>query len=109
MHRLPKEIHDKLHSLAVEAYERELQPVLNALSQQCFAWNEKHITNAEFSSAVHDLHQGQLREIFRFYKGLDSDVLVARAFAMGLIKKDEIPSTIFELIQPKIELFKEAE
>ncbi len=87
------------------AYERELDQELSELYQDFQKWRNKEIDGFELNDLIHKHHQGASREIWKFYTYADPDVAVAHAINQGLLKNEDIPGDILEIIDIRIDFF----
>jgi hypothetical protein len=63
----------------------------------------------ELSDLIHKFHQGPSREIWKIYTYSDLDMAVSRAIASGLLKKEEIPENLLDILDLKIGFFTDAD
>jgi hypothetical protein len=59
----------------------------------------------ELSDLIHTFHQGASREIWKTYAYSDPDTAVSRAVALGLLKKEEMPENMPDILDLKIGFF----
>ena len=97
----------KLRELAGIAYERELDQEMEKLYQNFENWRSKKINSFELSDLIHKFHQGASREIWKMYRYDDADTAVSRALALGFLKKEEVSEDLLEILQPRIDVFRE--
>jgi len=95
----------KLRDLAGVANERELDQELEKLYRHFESWRKKEICCFELSDLIHKFHQGPSREIWKMYTYSDPDTAVSRAVAFGLLKKEEIPENLLDILDSKIGFF----
>ena len=105
MKRYTKAQKKKLRDLAGVANERELDQELEKLYRHFESWRKKEICCFELSDLIHTFHQGASREIWKIYTYSDPDTAVSRAVALGLLKKEEIPENLLEILDLKIGFF----
>jgi hypothetical protein len=105
MYKYTKAQKKKLRSLAGIANERELDQELEKLYRHFESWRKKEISCFELSDLIHTFHQGVSREIWKMYAYPDPDTAVSRAVALGLLKKEEIPENLLDILDLKIEFF----
>jgi hypothetical protein len=105
MDRYTKAQRKKLRRLKDIAYERELDQALEKLSKEFRKWRNKEVDGFELNDLIHKHHQGVSREIWKFYTYADPDMAVARAVNQGLLKKEDIPGDILEIIDARIDFF----
>jgi hypothetical protein len=95
----------KLRQLRDIAYELELDRELAGLYQDFQKWRNKEIDGFELNELIHKYHQGPSREVWKTYNYIDLDMVVSRAVALGLLKKEDIQEDILELIDTQIDFF----
>ena len=106
MDRYTKSQKKVLRKLRDTAYERELDQELEKLYRDFKKWRNKEIDGFELNDLIHKHHQGSARELWKFYSYADSGTAVARGVKLDLIKREEIPADILQLIAPRFDLFK---
>lgn len=99
----------KLRELAGIANEQELDQEMEKLYQHFENWRKGKISCFELSDMIHKFHQGPSREIWKTYTYLDPDMAVSRAVALGILKKEEIPENLLDILDLKIEFFADAD
>jgi hypothetical protein len=105
MQRYTKSQKRKFRELAGIANERELDQELEKLYRHFETWKKKEISCFELSDLIHTFHQGPSREIWKMYTYSDPDTAVSRAVALGLLKKEEIPENLLDILDLKIGFF----
>ncbi|MGA7144835.1 MAG: hypothetical protein WBY47_10055 [Desulfobacterales bacterium] len=105
MHKYTKSQKKKLRELAGIANERELDQEMEMLYQHFENWRNEKISCFELSDLIHTFHQGPSREIWKMYTYSDPDTAVSRAVALGLLKKEEIPENLLDILDLKIGFF----
>ena len=105
MHRYTKAQKKKLRELAGIANERELDQEMEKLYQHFENWRNEKTSCFELSELIHKFHQGPSREIWKIYTYSDPDMAVSRAIALGLLKKEEIPENLLDILELKIGFF----
>jgi hypothetical protein len=99
----------KLLELAGIANERELDQEMEMLYQHFENWRNEKISCFELSDLIHKFHQGPSREIWKMYTTSDPDTAVSRAVALGLLKKEEIPKDLLDILDFKIGFFADSD
>lgn len=89
------------------AHDRELGLYLSELEARFRKWREGRIGPSELSDFIHKFHGGSAREVFKTYRLLRRDQLVARALGIGLLKKDEVAEEIRESLADLIDHYRE--
>ena len=98
----------RLRELATQAYERELAAELAGLEQTFARWRGGELTVFEVEAAVHRFHQGPARELFKRYD-MAPDWPVAAAIVHGILKEDEVPPEIRDLLRVNVDFLREQE
>jgi len=101
-----KKTSKKLKELKLTAYQRELDEHLSKLSAKFNDWKNKKITAMELRDHIYDFDKGPSTKISGFYDHFDDHICVARAVAIGLLKKEEVPENILESIDRNIDSFR---
>mgnify|MGYP001814071322 CR=1 FL=1 len=95
----------KLRELAGIANKRELDREMEKLYQHFENWRSGKVSCFELSDLIHTFHQGASREIWKIYAYSDPDTAVSRPVALGLLKKEEIPKDLLDILDSKIGFF----
>jgi hypothetical protein len=95
----------KLRELAGIANKRELDQEMEILYQHFVNWKNEKISCFELSDLIHKFHQGASREIWKTYAYSDPDMAVSRAVALGILKREEIPENLLDILDLKIGFF----
>jgi len=105
--RHPKSIRKKLRELKMEAHEREIKKHLIDLSKKFDKWKKDKMTSGELSVHIHEYDKGPSKWMMGFYNDIDYEVSIARAVAIGILAREEVPDEILEMIERQITYFKE--
>lgn len=105
MRRYTKAQRKKLRELAGIANERELDKEMEKLYRHFEGWRKKEICCFELNDLIHKFHQGPSRDIWKMYTYSDPDTAVSRAVALDLLKKEEIPENLLDILDLKIGFF----
>jgi hypothetical protein len=105
MHKYTKSQKKKLRELAGIANEREFDQELEKLYRHFESWRDKKINCFELSELIHRFHQGPSREIWKIYAYSKPDMAVSRAVALGILKEEEIPENLLDILDFKIGIF----
>ena len=97
----------QLRKLSGVAYERELSSELAALEGRFGEWRAGGIGPHELSDAIHEFHEGASRRLFVFYTQVDPRIVVARAIAYGILKKEEVPYGIVPKLAQMIAYYRD--
>jgi hypothetical protein len=100
-----KQTRAMLRELAGTAYRRELDRHLRDLAV-CFGrWDTGEIDCFELSDKIHGFHDGVSRELYVMYERLKPEMAIARAIALGLLPRKEVPAATLSELDDKIEFF----
>ena len=101
----PPRIKRLLREYAAQAYEAELNQVLEALAQQFTAWQTGQLSASDLTQHIHNFHRGPARELWNRYNAGIDDMHVAYALVTGLLKRDELPAELLEHLQNAIAFY----
>lgn len=106
----PKRIKKLLREYLVEAYERELHRELIILEGSFEEWRQGQIGSGELSYRIHQYEVGPSRELYKKYNE-DSltDMIVAHAIVVGLLRRDEIPPELLEALERPLSFYESLE
>ncbi len=101
MIELNQKTRKELRKLKAKAYAHELDQHLLKLSCSFDDWKNKKIDCWTLSDLIHDFHEGISRDLYNAYnaRSVDEVYMVSRAFAIGLLQKEEIPSEALETVE----------
>jgi len=97
----------KLRELAGLAYKRELGHELAKLEMEFARWRGGEIDPFELSDRIHRFHDGVSRDLYVAYRDLSPIHAVARALALKVLDRTEVPSEIFAELESIIPFFEE--
>ncbi len=100
-----KGLRKKLHELKIEAHEREIKKHLIELSAKFEDWKRGKMSSGELSVHIHEYDKGPSKWMMGFYNDIDYEVSIARAVAIGLLAREEVPDDILEIIENQIKYF----
>lgn len=103
MREYPKKTKKLLREFQEKAYEEEMRRELIPLFEAFRRWEKGLITSLELSDLIHEFNRGPARLLFSRYSIPGQDLMVARAIAVGLIKKDGVPRDLLEEVRDLIE------
>jgi hypothetical protein len=109
MYKYTKAQKKKLRELAGIANEREIDQEMEMLYQHFENWRNEKISCFELNDLIHKFHQGPSREIWKMYTYSDPDTAVSRAVALGLLKKEEIPGNLLDILDSRIGFFADSD
>jgi hypothetical protein len=95
----------ELRRLAGLAHERELSAALTALEARFDQWRAGTLDAHGLSDAIHQFHDQSARDLYVTYTRLTPEIAVAQAIARGIIRADEVPTTICDALQPVIAFY----
>jgi len=104
-----KSIRKKVRELKIEAHEREIKKHLIELSKKFESWEKGKMSSGELSVHIHEYDTGPSKWMMGFYNDMPPEVNIARAVAIGLISRDEVPEAIIEIIEDEITYFQRQE
>jgi hypothetical protein len=97
----------KLRELAGVAYRRELGHELAKLEMDFARWRGGKIDPFELSDRIHHFHDGVSRDLYVSYRDLSPIHAVARAIALQVLDRTEIPSELLAELESVIPFFAE--
>ena len=71
-----------------------LHGALRELAADFAAWKGNSINAFDLSDSIHDFHKGIARELWSFYNGLKSPMLVAAALERGVLTAKDVPAPL---------------
>ena len=95
-----------LRELAGEAWESELRSELEDLFEVFLKWADSGMDSFELSDRIHEFHNGISRELYSRYTGLDPEITVPRAVAMGILGEQQLGDALLEKLAPQIEAYR---
>jgi hypothetical protein len=101
----PKHVKRALRKLAEAAYEAETRRVLSELVQSFDAWRAGNIDVWELDRRIHVYHNGEAREIHKFYNTPRVDMLVGYAIVHGMISEDSVPAELAPYLERQIAFY----
>jgi hypothetical protein len=97
----------KLRELAGMAYRRELGHELAKLEMDFSRWRGGEIDPFELSDRIHHFHDGVSRDLYVAYRDLSPSHAVARAIALQVLDRTEVPSEILGELESMVQFFEE--
>ncbi len=107
--RLTKEQKREARELATLARDAELSEALRELDALFSDWRNGRLDAYQLSDAIHQFHDGQARELFKMYNGLQPEDLAARAIAHELVRPEQIPRDLRRALGDWIEVWRRRE
>lgn len=98
----------KLRELSGAAYTRELGNELAKVEMDFARWRSGDIDPFELSDRIHRFHDGVSRDLYVTYGNLAPSHAVARAVALQILERGEVPGEILAVLEPTIQFFAEA-
>lgn len=97
----------KLRELSGVAYRRELGHELAKLEMDFAQWRGGEIDPFELSDRIHRFHDGVSRDLYVAYRDLSPVHAVARAIALQVLDRTEVPSEILGEVESMVQFFEE--
>lgn len=97
----------KLRELAGVAYRRELGHELAKLDMDFSRWRSGEIDPFELSDRIHRFHDGVSRDLYVTYRDFSPINAVARAIALQVIDRTEVPSELLGELESMVQFFEE--
>lgn len=91
--------------IAAVAYERELTQELAKLHDQFDRWRQGQLSAFDLSNVIHEFHNGAARDLFVVYNRLQPTHAVARAVALGIVLRAEVPPELLASLAGAIEFY----
>jgi hypothetical protein len=104
--KLSKKQLKHLRKLADKAYETEISKRLEVLHEQFKKWKSEKISVWELSDLIHQFHDGDSRELYRFYVyGKNYSYQVACAIHNGHLSMEDVEESCRSHVQYLIDGF----
>ena len=97
----------ELRKLQGVAWERELGVALQELESQFVAWRNGTINAFELSDGIHKFHDGENRELWKFYSNPRNPYAVPSAIAKGVLTESDVSKGLMEKIAKDVEHFRQ--
>ena len=93
-----KQTRKRLRELKAIAHAKEIEIHLLKISNKFEDWKNKKIDCWDLCDQMHQFHNGIQRDLFNLYNatGTNDMLAIARALALGIIKKEDIPTEVVE-------------
>ncbi len=101
MNRYPKKIRQKLQELSNLAYERELSEKLDELYIKFQEWKNGKMDCGQLHDQIHAYHNSEGKEVWKIYNQTEVDLILYRAYRLGILKADEIPADVADALDLK--------
>jgi hypothetical protein len=104
--KLTKRERAQLRQLAGLAWEAELESELEELFEDFLKWADDGMDAFNLSEKIHKFHNGISRELYGRYTGLDPEITVPRAVALGIVGEVELGDVLLRKLSPQIEAYR---
>jgi hypothetical protein len=91
----------KLRELSSLAYDRELNQGLDELYIKFHRWKSGEIDGLQLHDLIHEYHNREGKEIWKIYNQTNTDLIVTRAYRLGILTDDEIPADVKDVLYDK--------
>ena len=91
MKTVTKRTRKVLRKLADVAYERELTARLEGLAEKFDGWRAGTLDPWDLENLIHRFHDGDARDLWKKYQGLNPEELVGAAVVDGVLQLSEVP------------------
>ena len=106
---LTKKQKKELHALQALAWERELEQELTNLEEQFRRWRSGTIGAFDLSDRIHQFHDHEARDLYKYYSYRNNFFAVPGAIAKGIISESEVSRQLLEAISSDIQYLREAQ
>ena len=93
-----------LRRLAEGAWESELRELLEQLQNAFVEWQEGELTSFQLSDKIHEFHDEDARDLFKFYTNPHPSNAVAHALVYGHIDPSDVPDALLKKLTPLVAL-----
>jgi hypothetical protein len=104
--RFTKRERAQLRELAGAAWEAELEAELEKLFEAFLKWADNWMGAFDLSDRIHEFHNGISRELYGRYTGLDPEITVPRAVALGILGEGELDEALLGKLSAQIEAYR---
>jgi hypothetical protein len=105
--RFTKRERAQLRELAGAAWESELEAELERLFEAFLKWADSGMSAFDLSQEIHEFHNKIARELYGRYTGLDPEITVPRAVALGILGEGELGEALLEKLSSHIEAYRQ--
>lgn len=105
---LTKKQKQEMRALQAMAWERELEQELTSLEEQFRSWRGGTIGAFDLSDRIHQFHDHEARDLYRYYSYRNNFFAVPVAIAKGIISESEVSRQLLEAISSDIQHIREA-
>jgi hypothetical protein len=96
---------DFLRELADKAHLREIEGFLEELSRKFDAWHTGGLKTGELHAAISEFYNDTSSRLLSLYGDAQPALLVGRALAVGLLKREEIPDELFSKLESAVRFY----
>ena len=89
------------------AWKRELEEELGSLESNFEAWRNSEIDAFDLSDLIHKFHDGESRQLYKYYTYRNSPYAVPSAIAKSIISESEVSKELLDIIAGDIQHFRE--
>jgi hypothetical protein len=105
---LTKKQKKEMRALQALAWEMELEQELNKLEDQFRSWRSGTIGAFDLSDRIHQFHDYESRNLYKYYSCWNNLFAVPGAIAKGIISESEVSRQLLEAISSDIQYLREA-
>ena len=105
---LTKKQKKELRALQTLAWERELEQELTNLEEQFRRWRSGTIGVFDLSDRIHQFHDHEARDLYKYYSYRNNFFAVPDAIAKGIISESEVSRQLLEAISSDIQHLRES-
>ena len=106
MDEYSKSIRRVLRELRDIAHEREISQHIEKLWEKFQEWKSGKIQVWDLTEVIHEFDYRTARQLYLYYNGNKPDITVCDAINAGLLKEDEVPSKVLDVIKWKLEKYR---
>lgn len=96
-----------LRAVSGRAWERELDAALDRLLEHFQEWKRGKIDAFELSERIHRFHDGDARDLYKFYTVAKPPRAAGYAVARGWIEEEDLPQEVLEKLKPTIAFYQD--
>ena len=105
---LTKKQKQEMRALQALAWERELEQELTNLEEQFRRWRNGTIGAFDLSDRIHQFHDHEARDLYKYYSDWDNPFAVPGAIVKGIISESELSRQSLEAISSDIQHIRDA-
>jgi len=96
-----------LRAVAGTSWERELDAALDRLFEDFQEWKRGGIDAFELSERIHRFHDGDARDLYKFYTGAKPPIAAGYGVARGWIETADLPQELLEKLESTIGFYQD--